>query len=312
MISSKWIVGVNASTPLVEAVPHVLQQRFEIVSHYLPLIVAPNVADLENVHQLRVATRRANAALRIFGDVIPDSVGGDARKLLRRFRRAAGEARDWDVFHIDVTDAMKAGLLPAEAGALLLGYALACRAQVQTNLREVVESYQGRWLLVSDSLTSKCASNTEHALGDLGISHIRVCLYEFESAALLLPTVVEELHAIRIIGKRLRYSMEVFAECFADPFRNALYPAIEEAQSILGSINDCTNIAQRLTQITNEFKNHQSEHHSRLRAGLDQWRKAQTKRVGIEKRRFGKWWARWQKLRAKHPLESLQITPRAE
>src|SRR5271166_2129584 len=44
----------------------------------------------------------------------------------------------------------------------------------------------------------------------------------------------ENLHQVRIIGKRLRYAMEVFAGCFAPPFREKLYPAMEEMQTILG------------------------------------------------------------------------------
>ena len=42
------------------------------------------------------------------------------------------------------------------------------------------------------------------------------------------------LHQVRIAGKRLRYAMEVFADCFSLSFREELYPRIEEMQEILG------------------------------------------------------------------------------
>src|SRR5262249_4238185 len=42
------------------------------------------------------------------------------------------------------------------------------------------------------------------------------------------------LHRVRILGKRLRYAMEVFAACFEPAFREQLYPLVEEMQEILG------------------------------------------------------------------------------
>src|SRR5207244_2148550 len=53
------------------------------------------------------------------------------------------------------------------------------------------------------------------------------------------------LHQVRIQGKRLRYAMEVFADCFAADFKEELYPQIEEMQEILGSANDSHVGAQR-------------------------------------------------------------------
>ena len=55
-------------------------------------------------HQLRVATRRAGAALEIFRDCLPEKDYQTARKQLRRLRRAAGAARDWDVLQYRHTD----------------------------------------------------------------------------------------------------------------------------------------------------------------------------------------------------------------
>ena len=42
----------------------------------------------------------------------------------------------------------------------------------------------------------------------------------------------------RIGAARLRYAMEVFADCFPPPFREVLYPMVEEMQEILGRAND--------------------------------------------------------------------------
>jgi CHAD domain-containing protein len=54
----------------------------------------------------------------------------------------------------------------------------------------------------------------------------------------------EQLHQMRIAGKRLRYAMEIFGECFGSEFRKVLYPRVEALQEILGTVNDAYNAAQ--------------------------------------------------------------------
>src|SRR5438876_3295955 len=100
MQDSKWIPGLEPTTPVADAARRALDLRLRVVHHYLPLAVKHADEDLEHVHQLRVGTRRARAALDIFGSCLPDKALKKARKQLKRLRRAAGEARDWDGFLI--------------------------------------------------------------------------------------------------------------------------------------------------------------------------------------------------------------------
>ena len=48
---------------------------------------------------------------------------------------------------------------------------------------------------------------------------------------------------MRILGKRLRYAMEMFADCFGPAFREELYPAVEQMQEILGRANEQSDVA---------------------------------------------------------------------
>src|SRR5690349_7794695 len=98
MADGKWITDLRADTPLPEAAQRVLAVRLEVVGHYLPRAVQEPDRDPEFVHQLRVGTRRADAALRIFRPCLPRKVYKKARRRLRELRRAAGAVRDWDVF----------------------------------------------------------------------------------------------------------------------------------------------------------------------------------------------------------------------
>ena len=104
MAGSKWIPDLKATTPVSAAARHVLTVRLEVVRDYLPLALHEADKDPEHVHQLRVATRRARAALDIFACCLPVKVYKAARKQLRNIRRVAEEARDLDVFLTSLTD----------------------------------------------------------------------------------------------------------------------------------------------------------------------------------------------------------------
>src|SRR2546421_8231175 len=69
------------------------------------LVAAPHFLDnalggsdeAEHVHQLRVWTRRASAALKLFEPALPGSKARRMKKLLRKLRRTAGDIRDCDI-----------------------------------------------------------------------------------------------------------------------------------------------------------------------------------------------------------------------
>src|SRR5262249_40907435 len=132
----KWIRGLSPDAPVEEAARQVLSLRLQVVREYLPLAVFEADRDLEYVHQLRVGTRRADAALRIFRGCLPRPGDRSVRGGLRGLGRAAGEARDWDVFLLDLrarathaADAERPGL------DFLMGYAQGQRGAAQVNLQ---------------------------------------------------------------------------------------------------------------------------------------------------------------------------------
>src|SRR5688572_29922151 len=93
----KWIEGTSADQPVSTAARRPLEVRLAVVWHYLPLAARRADEDIEHVHQLRVASRRAVAALEIFWDLLPKRRARWLRKRLKEIRRTAGEARDDDV-----------------------------------------------------------------------------------------------------------------------------------------------------------------------------------------------------------------------
>src|SRR5689334_6327389 len=102
MADGKWIEGLQARTPIAQAARQTLTVRLDVVRQRLEQVLHEADHDGEHVHQLRVGTRRADAALRIFRTCLPGRVYKAARRRLRRLRRAAGAARDWDVFGAEI------------------------------------------------------------------------------------------------------------------------------------------------------------------------------------------------------------------
>src|SRR5262245_48894926 len=142
MADGKWIPDLTPETPLVEAARRALALRLQVVADHLPKAVAAAEEDVEHVHQLRVATRRADAALRLFHLCLPRKVYRRARKRLRKIRRAAGAARDWDVFLISLGERIEAAPAAQVPGIdFLIGHALGERDAAQEQL-ENVESEQ--------------------------------------------------------------------------------------------------------------------------------------------------------------------------
>src|SRR4051794_39667523 len=95
--SGKWIDGIGPETTVAEAASRSLEPRLAVVAHYLPLAAHLAEHDIEHVHRLRVSTRRAAAALKLYRDSLPKKTTRWIKKRLRQIRRAASEARDLDV-----------------------------------------------------------------------------------------------------------------------------------------------------------------------------------------------------------------------
>ena len=98
---------------------------------------------------------------------------------------------------------------------------------------------------------------------------------------------------MRIAGKRLRYAMEVFADCFTPAFREQLYPAVEQMQEILGIANDSYVACARLKAIATRLQALVPLEWKRFRPGLDALLDYHRKRLPEERQHFQDWWARW-------------------
>ncbi|MBL8797766.1 MAG: CHAD domain-containing protein [Planctomycetia bacterium] len=298
MADGKWITELTADTPLADAARRVLSVRLAVVHHYLPLAMRQADEDIEYVHQLRVATRRAGAALEIFSVCLPEKELRKAKKALRGVRRAAGEARDWDVF----LDGLPGGkwhshrLLPVRD--LLLGYALARRVAAQDVLANASPNYPfafERFQAETVAAVHKPKTEPEmRTLAELAQPMISRLLQELHEAACGDLDDYDHLHQVRIIGKRLRYAMEVFVDCFAPSFKDELYPTVEHMQELLGDANDSHVAHQRLTLVRGRLEALRPHDWRRYRQGLESLCRYHEDRLVEKRKEFIGWWQRWQ------------------
>jgi CHAD domain-containing protein len=298
MHDGKWIRELTAAMPLGDAARRVLGIRLATVHRALPLAITDARRDVEHVHQLRVATRRARAALDIFTDCLPDAAYRAAKKELRKIRRAAGAARDWDVFLAALTDAKRRVTARETPGRdLLIGYATAQRHAAQEQLASLGADYPDRFeTMQTETLAAVREQRPGQMLFPMAPALLTALIDALEQAMAGNLDDYAQLHQVRIAGKRLRYAMEVFVDCFPPQFRGKFYPAVEAMQEILGDANDSHVASTRLAEVIDQLAYVPSRSRKRLRIGLEVYRQFHEVRLQKQRALFDAWRERWRRL----------------
>jgi CHAD domain-containing protein len=305
MGEGKWIEGLSPETRVVEAARRTLEVRFGVIEHHLAAALEDTPRDPEHVHQLRVGTRRAVAALDIFCGCFKKKHYRKPRKRLAHLRRAAGRARDWDVFRI----ALVGPLADGKPFDFLLGYARGQRDAAERDLHaagaEFPHGFDGFTRKVLDRLDAD--QNDKRPLRKLAAPLLGELLNELQEAARGNLHDYEHLHAVRVLGKRLRYAMEVFVSCYAEAFRTEFYPEVEAMQEILGQANDSHMAATCLKALRLRMRAADPKDWSRVRAEVEAWLRHHERRLPEQRKQFVAWWKRWQKCKPQEWLRTLEV-----
>jgi CHAD domain-containing protein len=307
MADSKWIDDLTGEVAWTSAARHVLKSRLEAVVERMPDAILRAEEDVEHVHQLRVSTRRAGAAVHIFGELMPAKTHRTVRKRLKRIRRAAGAARDWDVFQEMLAQRREAGDKTQNSGLdFLLGYAQGQRALAQAHLEDMQPLIdEDHRAIVSEILGSFPDDPSLGTFRERAVPLLTSLSRELDTAASRRLDDYEELHQVRILGKQLRYAMEIFAACFDHEFRDEIYPAIETMQEVLGRANDSYVATRRLGEIRARLERTLPKHSAGFRKGIDTLVKYHQRRLADQRRRFLKWRTEWKKGDMERRLESM-------
>lgn len=218
--------------------------------------------DIEPLHQFRVSSRRLRAALRLFGPYLPPKLAGRLLDDLRHLTRSCGPPRDLDV-HID--NATKFGeTLPEEVRPTLQPLLDQFRRQgkaARQRLVEYLDSDQYQQLkedfqsLVGSKSTARSNAKKKPRLDRAPdpslLGHIvpSVIWKNYQTVrayeAVMKKPAVEQLHALRIDCKRLRYAMEMVQEVLGEAGIEAI-TIVKNAQEHLGELHDAHIAAQLL------------------------------------------------------------------
>ena len=240
---SKWIEIHSPDESAAKVAARTLDGRLRLVAHYLPLAAAAADDNDEHVHQTRVATRRAMTTLAIFKQLLPGHEAKWFRKQLRRARKAANDARDFDVLAERLSERQQSSG-DDHACESLVGWIHDQRREAQKPIRKVAAQFENKRFkrrakrLIKKLLKQGRKEHTSGAFGHLAHVRMRELTDEFFAAEPGQLRSLEALHKFRVCGKHLRYAMEVFAGAFRRSFRDELYPQVESLQEQLGKIND--------------------------------------------------------------------------
>jgi CHAD domain-containing protein len=210
------------------------------VSHWLPRAAHLADRDIEHVHRLRVSTRRAVAALKLYREWLPAKHHRWMKRRLRQIRRAAGDARD-----LDVLGERLAREHGEDAVVPVLKMIAARRAAVQPAIVTVAERcrrkdrFVRRTSMLLDGIDgandSGKASTVFHEWAPRQLHETSA---EFFAAMPHDTADIAAMHRFRIRGKALRYAIELLAPGLDPIIRNEHYPIVEELQERLGAMND--------------------------------------------------------------------------
>jgi CHAD domain-containing protein len=224
----------------VEVARRVVSQRFGVVWHFLPRAAKSPDEDVEHVHQLRVATRRAAAAVRVFHELARKKHLRRITKELKQIRRAAAAARDLDVLCSRLEQGCWDG--PEEGLTQAIGMASSRREEVQAPLVRVYSRGKRKgWKRRAGKLSQPKAwrdSQSERRFHDLAVDVLGQAADEFFAFAATGPTELKALHQLRIRAKKLRYTVEIVAGGLHESLRGDVYPEILDMHELLGAMND--------------------------------------------------------------------------
>ncbi len=211
-----------------------------------------NGADIEDLHQLRVAIRKSRSALRMLRPYFRSNAIRGHRQVLRDVMRAAGPVRDLDVL-LEKLDSLKTTQQTVLEPTLV-------------TLQRQRTSARGKLLFVlySDAWERFLPAYTDFLTAPgVGVTRMRKNMIAPQQVCHVLPSLIyrrlaqvraygpaladagsETLHELRIDCKRLRYAVALFADLLGPEIRDYI-AALKQMQDLLGRMNDIA-VAQAL------------------------------------------------------------------
>src|SRR5262249_14919984 len=112
----------------------------------------------------------------------------------------------------------------------------------------------------------------------------------------------DRLHQLRIVGKELRYALELFVDCYDAAVRDEIYPAVEKLQDILGDANDARQALGLIEGLKIQLAATRPDLDRQIGRHLKALAAALHKRMAEQRKKLDRWRKQWPDLRAAERL----------
>lgn len=284
-----WVVLEADSTPVGRVAARTIRSRLETVWAELDAAVR-HPACAESVHRLRVATRRTLAAFDAFADLVPARRAAWFTRRLREVRRVAGDARDLDVLTGRLAARPAAAAAPPTKAALARSRLVAMLSRQRDTSRAPIREVHAKLLAagwddrVADLVARIPTGFQQPSFATYARDHVGPRIARFFAKADHKLRDDDDVHRLRIAGKKLRYALEIFAPVFPPRERVRCQEALERLQETLGDFTDHAAAADRFRRLARDD-----------RSGLDRdaltgLERREAKLAAEARRTFVKWW----------------------
>lgn len=221
----------------------------------------------KRIRKLRVATRRADMAVRFAAPLAEKSAAKKARRALQALRRVGGAVRRCDVFidRLRETASAAPGQDIADASIALIGRLGAERAQAQQEFVRTLAGDEATEALRAIELRHD--DGPDSATEVLAMTMLRDAGADFAATSNAAALDFEGLHTFRLRVKRLRYAAESAAPVIGDEAAAALITSATPLQDELGTVNDLAELATELAAFHADMAALSGV--GKLRSGLD-------------------------------------------
>ncbi len=208
------------------------------------------------VHQVRVSSRRAVAAIEVFGPFAPPRRASRLQKQLKQLRRAAGAARDLDVLRERwQRSPPEVPNDPQQWTHFWACWSLA-RYEAHQSFRRGSRRFREKhplsaFKLFTQKIRWRDTGYPEPTLAQFAVDSLVPLVGGFLAAqpdqSVLDPLEdLEQWHRLRIAGKQLRYALELFGPALQERYHQEVEPLFQDFQDTLGMLNDHATAEARL------------------------------------------------------------------
>ncbi len=245
--------------------------------------------DVEGIHQMRVAIRRLRSAIAAFGNAYDHSEIARLKGEMKWIASVLGCARDWDVFQ-NRTFAPVFAAFPKDSGLFAMAAAIRrvrrdAWAQAVAQLEseryrlfviDIAAAISGHvWVDQTQSQTALAEDKTcpyERPLSKTAQKCLDKRLAKVEELGLRMADLaIEERHELRIRLKRLRYSADFLASCYARKSTKRYLASLSDLQDVFGELNDdavAVQLVGKLLQTTEDTNDEPPEADLQRAGGL--------------------------------------------